>query len=708
MFCYCEYELHSTLPFYPYCTFPDHFLRLSTPSGTFVVDANNAARMGMYPVSAVYGPMKSRVIEITVETWKPIEVPMDTPENIAFLPFKIGGLRLPMFTHNGDYEEALARFGATVREYYASQNRQSVEFGSGNSFFPIVSCGETCEALGYGADVLDSIGATEGYLFTHKSTETYKRYDNYGSVELFSKIKYARRCGITPVIIAVGGGVNGNSIGLVASLTGSDFIEVPTTAMHYNDATTSAKKAVSLVVNDRILSKNIMGAFYLPRIVFCVNDMLLTMNQSSLHATVGEACKSMNMLGIASSREGAEDYHNIVGAHEFASDFTKIVDEVNGFEELEKFITSPLLLAAKEEVIAVGREIKQAEEESCNVLKRSSSCVRKISSASIAQIFEMHNDVAKLAIEEDVFDPKDSPRSDVSVESVVVSESRLDALLTRIDELKDQRKVLMSNLRAQFHSLPEESKASMKSFLTVINKEIISAKAMFLAYSDPFEKYRALLFEYAHTLGHGIEAFANLMYERAAAAGIQVPSDARKLHGQCVGMAVQWAGDMSRELNLLTGPGLIAHQAFVYTFNNFGGFCFKPLRELCDALGVSREELIDGVLAVVRRDNKRGYCKCEDGVESVDQLVVGRPGRMIKSADASAELRYLITINEQLQRSVLSKAYDCEFDKVADIRDDEMVFIPYGVKREASACQVAKTLRSSLKELYSNQCMECQ
>merc|ERR1711968_4303 len=414
-----------------------------------------------------------------------------------------------------------------------------------------------------------------------------------------------------------------------------------------------------------------------------------------------------NMLGIASSREGAEDYHNIVGAHEFASDFTKIVDEVNGFEELEKFITSPLLLAAKEEVIAVGREIKQAEEESCNVLKRSSSCVRKISSASIAQIFEMHNDVAKLAIEEDVFDPKDSPRSDVSVESVVVSESRLDALLTRIDELKDQRKVLMSNLRAQFHSLPEESKASMKSFLTVFNKEIISAKAMFLAYSDPFEKYRALLFEYAHTLGHGIEAFANLMYKKAADAGIEVPPDALKLHGQCVGMAVQWAGYMSSDLNLLAGAGLAAHQAFVYTFNRFGGFCFQPLRELCDTLGVSREELIEGVLAVVRRDNKRGYCKCEDGIESVDQLVVGRPGRMVKSADASAELRYLITINERLQKDVLSKAFDGEFDKVADIRDGQLVFIPYGQQREAPAIKVAAALRSLIQQLYSNQCMEC-
>merc|ERR1719502_1903940 len=387
----------------------DHFLRLATPSGTFFVDADNSARMGMYPLAAIYGTMDSCIIEATVEPWKPIEAPIDASEDIAFIPFKIGGLCLPMYTHNGKYEEALAKLGAIIREHYGSLARQEDEFGSEHTFYPIVSCGETCEALGYGADVLDAIGVSDGYLFTHKSTETYKRYDNFGSAELFSKIMFAKRCGLTPLIIAVGGGVNGNSIGLIASLTGSDFIEVPTTAMHYNDATTSAKKAMSLVVDDKILSKNIMGAFYLPRMVYCVNDMLLTMNQPSLHATVGEACKSMNMLGIASSQTGAQDYHNIVGAHEFASDFTKIVDEVKGFEDLEKFITSPSLLAAKEEVLAVGREIKLAEEESRQVLKRSSSCVRKISSASIAQIFEMYNDVAKLAIEEDVFDPKDSP-----------------------------------------------------------------------------------------------------------------------------------------------------------------------------------------------------------------------------------------------------------------------------------------------------------
>ena len=38
---------------------------------------------------------------------------------------------------------------------------------------------------------------------------------------------------------------------------------------------------------------------------------------------------------------------------------------------------------------------------------------------------------------------------------------------------------------------------------------------MILAYSDPFEKYRALLFEYAHTLGLGVEAFTTDLYLKA-------------------------------------------------------------------------------------------------------------------------------------------------------------------------------------------------
>jgi len=198
----------------------------------------------------------------------------------------------------------------------------------------------------------------------------------------------------------------------------------------------------------------------------------------------------------------------------------------------------------------------------------------------------------------------------------------------------------------------------------VINEEVIRAKAMFLAYSDPFEKYRALLFEYAHTLGHGVEAFMNGLYQRAEAAGIDY-SEAFRLHGQCVGMAVTWAGEMSRDMGHLEGSGYLAHQALVYLFNRFGGFDFLPLRRLCDELDVSREEFCEGVLRVVRRDNKRGYCHCAPG-SSVDQLVRERPGCLLRSADPGAELRYLVEVSEDSQRRALEKAFDGEYDRMLE------------------------------------------
>ena len=110
------------------------------------------------------------------------------------------------------------------------------------SYFPIVSCGETCDALGYGKDILEATKQKEGYYFQHKSGETYKCWENYGTVELFAEIAKAKAKSLPVVIIAVGGGVNGNCIGLIAACINAHLVEVPTTPMHYNDATTSAKK----------------------------------------------------------------------------------------------------------------------------------------------------------------------------------------------------------------------------------------------------------------------------------------------------------------------------------------------------------------------------------------------------------------------------------------------------------------------------------
>ena len=328
-----------------------NMLHYATPSGTFVFDGLTAARMGKFSVHSIFGPLPSKTFSNGVDQWCPVDVSShEGDEEVVRIPFKIGGLTLPMLTHNGTCEDALYCLSEMLKDRYP------------DGYTPIVSCGETCDALGYGQDLLDALDQDEGMLFAHKSGETYKRYDNYGTDRLFATINKARKSGAAPVIIAVGGGVNGNCIGLIAGITNCEFIEVPTTPMHYNDAVTSAKKAFSLVVDDRILSKNILGCFYLPQLAFCVNEWLLTISSANAHATVGEATKTMNMLGIANSVVGANDFHNILGAVEFASDFTKILTEVEGFDNLISFIEDKTILKKKKNIIVVGKKIAALRE----------------------------------------------------------------------------------------------------------------------------------------------------------------------------------------------------------------------------------------------------------------------------------------------------------------------------------------------------------
>jgi len=653
------------------------WLNMRTPSGVFEIKGLASQRMGKYPLSAVFGPMPDLKISEQVKPWQPIDISSTRKEdNVVEIPFKIGGLTLPMITHNASYDIAMKSLVDLLELTYPK------------GYTPIISVGETCDALGYGQDLLDACNQANGMLFAHKSGETYKRYDNYGTPKLFETIKEARHSTQPPIIIALGGGVNGNCIGLIASLTNVDFIEVPTTPMHYNDAVTSAKKAFSLVVNDRILSKNILGAFYLPKLAFCLNETLLTISSANAFATVGESCKTMNMLGMANSAVGAMDFNNIMGASEFASDFTKILSEVGGFDALIKFIESPATQRRKKNIIALGKKIAAIrdthQQEDVSVEKEPTS------SFSRGRTFPSTPSLAESASESS-------------------SESEDDSQFNEnYAELIAERKQLMKAFRKSFHSLPSKEKNSILSFLTVVNKEVVAAKAMFLAYSDPFEKYRALLFEYAHTLGHGVEAFANDLYLKARQLGVEIPQEALRLHGQCVGMAVLWAGEMSKDLGKLTGKGYVLHQSFPYLFNRSGGFSFSPLRELCDELGVGKEEFCEKVLQVVRRDNKRGYCNCSDPCKSVDQLVTSRPGKMLASPDPNAEVRYLVEVDEEWQKNALEKAFDGYFDRTCDLVKGEIVFVDTcnslscskQYKFKSSSSSVATYIRSEVLEAY--------
>jgi 3-dehydroquinate synthetase len=688
-----------------------NILNFTTPSGTFVFDALTAARMGKFSVHSVFGHLPSRTFNESVNEWRPVDISeCEEDESVVKIPFKIGGLSLPMLTHNGTCDDALYCLSELLNDRFP------------NGYTPIVSCGETCDALGYGQDMLDALDQDDGLLFSHKSGETYKRYDNYGTDRLFATINKARESGAPPVIIAVGGGVNGNCIGLIAGMTNCEFIEVPTTPMHYNDAVTSAKKAFSLVVDDRILSKNILGCFYLPQLAFCVNEWLLTISSANAHATVGEATKTMNMLGMANSVVGATDFHNITGAVEFASDFTKILSEVEGFDNLINFIEDKTVARKKRAIINVGKKIaalreakyqsQKAEVQQVDQVmhRRFPSRTKLMSMSSMASLFTAAT--IESSSDKDYSSFSESPSagasstsisgygSEMSLSDDEENESELELLIVK-------RREMMKSFRLHFTKMNQKKKESILSFLTTINREIVCAKAMFLAYSDPFEKYRALLFEYAHTLGHGVEAFANDLYLKARNSGVEVSEDALRLHGQCVGMAVLWAGQMSKDLGKLEGEGFQLHQSFPYLFNRAGGFSFGPLRNLCDELNVEKDEFCEKVLQVVRRDNKRGYCNCSDPQKSVDQLVTCRPGKMLRSEDPNAEIRYLVEVDEEWQKNVLELAFDGYFDKVADLQDGKLRFrssAPITKNRDllrSTSSEVAAYIRTRLLKAYT-------
>jgi 3-dehydroquinate synthase len=89
-------------------------------------------------------------------------------------------------------------------------------------------------------------------------------------------------------IIAFGGGVIGDLSGFVASVykRGVNYIQVPTTLLAQVDSSIGGKTALDL---DR--GKNLVGAFYQPRLVFSDIAFLKSLNQDQFSAGMAEVIK---------------------------------------------------------------------------------------------------------------------------------------------------------------------------------------------------------------------------------------------------------------------------------------------------------------------------------------------------------------------------------------------------------------------------------
>jgi 3-dehydroquinate synthase len=130
--------------------------------------------------------------------------------------------------------------------------------------------------------------ATKGFspsLIVVPAGETAK---SLKTVQICYDLLAAHRLERKSFIVALGGGVVGDLAGFVAAtyLRGLAFVQVPTTLLALVDSSVGGKVGVNLKAG-----KNLVGAFYQPRLVLCDLDTLKTLPEREYRAGLAEVIK---------------------------------------------------------------------------------------------------------------------------------------------------------------------------------------------------------------------------------------------------------------------------------------------------------------------------------------------------------------------------------------------------------------------------------
>ncbi len=118
--------------------------------------------------------------------------------------------------------------------------------------------------------------------------EDGERYKDWVTLNSIYDALLAHRCDRKTTLIALGGGVVGDLAGFAAAtyMRGIPFIQIPTTLLAQVDSSVGGKTGIN-----HPLGKNMIGAFYQPRLVLADTTVLKTLPPRELSAGLAEVIK---------------------------------------------------------------------------------------------------------------------------------------------------------------------------------------------------------------------------------------------------------------------------------------------------------------------------------------------------------------------------------------------------------------------------------
>ena len=115
-----------------------------------------------------------------------------------------------------------------------------------------------------------------------------EQFKDWTSLNLIFDVLLEQRCERSTTLVALGGGVVGDMTGFAAACyqRGMPFIQIPTTLLSQVDSSVGGKTAIN-----HPLGKNMIGAFYQPKLVLIDTNFLTSLPARELRAGLAEVIK---------------------------------------------------------------------------------------------------------------------------------------------------------------------------------------------------------------------------------------------------------------------------------------------------------------------------------------------------------------------------------------------------------------------------------